>query len=141
MAAWLFKSEPESWSWADQQARGDRGEAWTGVRNAEARNLMQQMEPGALGFFYHTGRERAIVGVVEVIAPAHPDPTDPTGRWACVTLRARASLPRPVTLAQIRTDPALSQMVLLHRPRLSVQPVSPAEWAHLCALGGLGDPS
>jgi predicted RNA-binding protein with PUA-like domain len=138
MARWLFKSEPEVFGWDQQVALGAAGGEWSGVRNAEARNNMRAMRLGDLGFFYHSQEGRAIVGIVEVAAAAHPDSTaggDP--RWVCVDVRALRPLARPVTLAEMRADPALAGMVLLRRPRLSVQPVTEAEWRRICALGGV----
>lgn len=136
MAHWLFKSEPETWSWDIQVARGDAGQEWDGVRNFQARNNMKAMRRGDLGFFYHSGDERAVVGVVEVAAEAHPDSTDPDGKWECVDLRAVGPLPRPVTLDACKAEPRLAGMVLVKNSRLSVQPVTEDEWAVVCAMGG-----
>ena len=136
MRHWLFKSEPDTWSWDQQAARGAAGQEWDGVRNFQARNFMREMAVGDLGFFYHSGGEKAVVGVVEVIAAAHPDSTADDPRWECVDLRAVAPMPRPVTLAACRADPRLAEMVLVKNSRLSVQPVTPAEWAAICDLGG-----
>jgi len=132
MAYWLLKSEPDSISWADQVARGDAGEPWTGVRNHQAKNFLKQMAVGDLAFFYHTGDEKQIVGVVEVIKTAYPDPTDPA--WFAVEGVARAPLKRPVSLARIKADPALSELALVKSPRLSVQPVSDDHWHHLFSM-------
>ena len=137
MAFWLFKSEPDTWSWDDQVARGDAGEEWHGVRNYQARNFMRQMAVGDLGFFYHSRTGLEIVGVVEVIAPSHPDSTTDDPRWDCVDIRAVEPLPRPVTLDTIKADPRLADMVLVRNSRLSVQPVTAEEWQHSRALGGL----
>ena len=137
MAYWLFKTEPDSWSWDRQKALGERPQEWDGVRNAQARNLMRRMRAGERGFFYHSGDEKRIVGIVEVATEAHPDSTDPTGTWACVDLAAVADMPRPVTLAAIKAEPRLAGMVLVTNARLSVQPVSEAEWAIVCRMGGL----
>ena len=137
MQYWLFKSEPETWSWDQQVARGPVGEEWSGVRNYQARNFMRQMVPGDLGFFYHTQTERAIVGVVEVIAPAHPDRTSDDPRWECVDVKAVRPLPRKVTLDQIKADPRLADMALVRFSRLSVQPVTSEEWTMICCLAGL----
>jgi len=137
MRYWLFKSEPDAWSWDDQRARGPAGEPWTGVRNYQARNNMRAMAVGDRGFFYHSNRGKAVVGTVEVIAPSAPDPTADDPRWDCVTIRARVPLPRPVTLEAARADPRLAAMVLVTNTRLSVQPVTEAEWRVVCALGGL----
>lgn len=137
MRYWLFKSEPEAWSWADQVAKGASGEPWTGVRNYQARNHMRSMAVGDLGFFYHSGTERAAVGIVEVIAPAHPDPTAEDPRWECVDLRAVEPLPQPVTLDAAKAEPRLAEMVLVRNARLSVQPVTEAEWRLVREMGGL----
>ena len=131
MAYWLLKSEPDSFSWADQVARGDAGEPWTGVRNHQAKNFLKQMAIGDLAFFYHTGNEKQIVGVVEVIKTAYPDPTDPV--WFAIDVVARDPLKRPVSLASIKADPALADLALVKSPRLSVQPVSEAHWQHVLA--------
>lgn len=136
MAYWLFKSEAETWSWDDQMARGDAGQEWDGVRNYQARNNMRLMAPGDLGFFYHSNKERAVVGVVEIIAPAHPDSSTEDARWECVDIRAIAPFPRQVTLDECKAEPRLENMVLVNNTRLSVQPVTPEEWAVVCELGG-----
>ncbi|MDA0961364.1 MAG: EVE domain-containing protein [Proteobacteria bacterium] len=137
MRYWLFKSEPDTWSWDQQVARGAAGEEWSGVRNYQARNFMRQMVPGDLGFFYHTQTERAIVGVVEVIAEAHPDSTSDDPRWDCVDIRAVRPLPGKVTLDEIKADPRLADMALVRFSRLSVQPVTATEWTIICSLAGL----
>jgi len=137
MAYWLFKSEPATWSWEQQLAKGDLGEEWDGVRNYQARNFMQQMKLGERGFFYHSQSEKAIVGIVEVCALAHPDSTTDDPRWMCVDIKAVAPLPRPVTLAEIKATPGLQNMVLVKNSRLSVQPVLEAEFAEICALAQL----
>lgn len=136
MPYWLFKSEAPTWSWEQQVAAGDAGQEWDGVRNHQARNTMQAMRKGDLGFFYHSGDARSVVGVVEVIAEAHPDSTADDPRWQCVDLRAVAPFPKPVTLEAIKADPRLKDMVLVKNSRLSVQPVADAEWRVVCALGG-----
>lgn len=136
MRYWLFKSEPSTWSWADQVAKGNAGEEWDGVRNYQARNFMREMDVGDLGFFYHSQSEKAVVGIVEVCAVAHPDSTTDDTRWECVDIRAKAPLPTPVTLQTIKAQPELAQMPLVLSPRLSVQPVSVEEWAIICRLGG-----
>lgn len=138
-AYWLFKSEPSTWSWDDQVARGEAGEEWDGVRNYQARNMMRQMQIGDLGFFYHSQSEKAVVGIVEVIAESHPDSTTEDARWDCVDIKAVRALPTPVTLAMCKDDPRLADMVLVNNTRLSVQPVTPEEWSVICALGGLSD--
>ena len=133
---WLFKSEPEAFSWADQLKAGVKGEEWSGVRNALAQKHMRMMELGDLGFFYHSVHEKCVVGVVKVVSGYHPDSTDPTGRWHCVNVAAVAPFPTPVTLAAIKAEPHLIQMVLVKNSRLSVQPVTPDEWAIVCEMGG-----
>jgi predicted RNA-binding protein with PUA-like domain len=137
---WLLKSEPEAFSWEMQKAKGKRGEPWTGVRNYLARNNMRAMRKGDLGFFYHSNEGREIVGIVEVAKEAHPDPTDDTGTWQCVTVRAVADLPTPVTLAAVKANPQLAAMSLVTSMRLSVQPVTAEEWDEVCRMGGL-DPA
>jgi predicted RNA-binding protein with PUA-like domain len=137
MAYWLFKSEPDAWSWEDQKAKGAAGEEWTGVRNYQARNNMRAMEIGDRGFFYHSQTDKAVVGIVEVCAAIHPDSTTDDPRWDCVDIRAVADIPHPVTLEMCKADPRLSGMVLVNNTRLSVQPVTDAEWRIVCDLGGL----
>jgi predicted RNA-binding protein with PUA-like domain len=135
MAWWLFKSEPSTWSWNDQAEKGDRGEEWDGIRNYQARNQMREMKVGDLGFFYHSQKEKAVVGIVEVIAEAHPDSTTDDPRWECVDVRAVRPFARPVTLAEIKQEPVLSGMALLKNSRLSVQPVTETEWRKVCQMG------
>ena len=137
MQYWLFKSEPSTWSWDQQVAKGDECEEWDGVRNYQARNFMRQMKVGDLGFFYHSQKEKAIVGIVEVCAEAHPDSTTDDPRWDCVDIKAVEPMPNPVTLAMCKADPRLENMVLVNNTRLSVQPVRPEEWRIICGLGGL----
>ncbi|WP_295808125.1 EVE domain-containing protein [uncultured Nitratireductor sp.] len=137
MAYWLFKSEPSTWSWAMQKKKGDKGEQWDGVRNYQARNNMREMKLGDLGFFYHSVKETSVVGIVEVCALAHPDTTTDDPRWECVDIRAVEDIPQPVTLAEIKANPKLSEMILVNNSRLSVQPVRPDEWAEICRMGGL----
>jgi predicted RNA-binding protein with PUA-like domain len=136
-AYWLFKTEPEEHSWEMQKARGKKGEPWTGVRNFVARNNMKTMQLGDLGFFYHTGEDKEIVGVVEVCVLAHPDQKDETGIWKCVDVRAVCDMPKPVTLAAAKANPKLADMALVRTARLSVQPVRPEEWKEVCRMGGL----
>ncbi|PWK61413.1 EVE domain-containing protein [Roseicyclus mahoneyensis] len=136
MRHWLFKSEPDAWSWDQQVARGDAGEEWSGVRNYQARNFMREMDVGDRGFFYHSQTDKAVVGIVEIIALAHPDSTTDDPRWECVDLKAVAALPMPVTLDQIKARADLADMVLVKNSRLSVQPVAEAEWAIICEMGG-----
>jgi predicted RNA-binding protein with PUA-like domain len=135
MAYWLFKSEPSTWSWDQQVAKGDAGEEWDGVRNYQARNFMRQMAVGDRGFFYHSQKEKAVVGIVEVCAAAHPDSTTDDDRWECVDIKAVRPFATPVTLDQIKADERLEQMVLVRNSRLSVQPVTDAEWQVICDLG------
>jgi predicted RNA-binding protein with PUA-like domain len=135
MAYWLFKSEPNTWGWQDQVAKGDAGEEWDGVRNYQARNFMREMKRGDLGFFYHSLKEKSVVGIVEVIAEAHPDSTTDDARWECVDIKAVRPFADPVSLDQIKADPRLSEMVLVKNSRLSVQPVTEEEWQVVCGLG------
>ena len=135
MQYWLFKSEPSTWSWDQQVAKGDVGEEWDGVRNYQARNFMRQMNIGDLGFFYHSQKDKEIVGIVEVCANAHPDSTTDDARWECVDIRDVKPMQIPVTLEQIKTDPRLTEMVLVKNSRLSVQPVTTEEWSIICRLG------
>lgn len=135
MRYWLFKSEPSTWSWQDQIDKGAQGEEWDGVRNYQARNFMRQMALGDRGFFYHSQKEKAVVGIVEVCAEAHRDSTAEDDRWDCVDIRAVRSFSQPVTLVQIKSDPRLEEMSLVKSSRLSVQPVSPEEWQLVCAMG------
>jgi predicted RNA-binding protein with PUA-like domain len=137
MAYWLFKTEPESFSWDMQKKRGAKGEPWSGVRNFAAAKHMKAMKKGDLGFFYHTGEEKQIVGIVEVIAEYKPDPTDDTGKFGLVDVKAVKDVLKPVTLATVKADAKLKNMVLAREPRLSVQPVNEAEWKHICKLGGV----
>ncbi|WP_278922165.1 MULTISPECIES: EVE domain-containing protein [Pseudophaeobacter] len=135
MRYWLFKSEPSTWGWPDQVAKGDAGEEWDGVRNYQARNHMRDMTLGDRGFFYHSQKERAVVGIVEICAEAHPDSTTADDRWDCVDIKAVRSFEQPVTLQQIKSDPRLAEMPLVKSPRLSVQPVSAEQWQVICAMG------
>lgn len=135
MNYWLFKSEPSVWSWEDQVSKGDAGEEWDGVRNYQARNFMREMKLGDLGFFYHSQKEKSVVGIVEVIAEAHPDSTTDDERWECVDIKAVAPFEMPVTLEMIKDEPRLSEMVLVRNSRLSVQPVRADEWDVVCKMG------
>jgi predicted RNA-binding protein with PUA-like domain len=137
MAHWLYKSEPAAWSWEQQKAAGTTGTVWTGVRNYQARNFMRAMQLGDRGFFYHSNDGLAVVGIVEVCALSHPDPTTDDPRWDCVDIRAVQDVPNPVTLAAIKAEPRLARMSLVTSFRLSVQPVTDEEWEIVCALGGL----
>ena len=134
MRYWLLKSEPEEWSWSMQIAKGSEGEPWTGVRNYQARNLMKEMQVGDLCFFYHSGKTRGIVGVVEVMEAYQPDPTDASGRFGMVVVVARDSL-QPISLQWIKNHPDLQEMKLLKQSRLSVQPVTNEEWNILLNKG------
>jgi predicted RNA-binding protein with PUA-like domain len=137
MAYWLFKSEPDGWSWEKQKAKGAAGQEWDGVRNFQARTNMKAMKVGDRGFFYHTGDEKQVVGIVEVTAEAHQDSTDETGTWKCVDVKAVADLPKPVTLQAVKAEPRLKDMALVKNARLSVQPVRDEEWELICKMGGL----
>jgi predicted RNA-binding protein with PUA-like domain len=136
MACWLVKSEPGTWSW-DQHVKAG-ADAWTGVRNHQAKQHLQAMRPGDKVFYYHSGDEKAVVGISEVARAAYPDPTDASGAFVCVDLKAARPLKRPVTLIAIKADKALADMVLVKNSRLSVQPVTPEQWAQVCAMGGVG---
>jgi predicted RNA-binding protein with PUA-like domain len=134
---WLLKSEPDVFSWEMQKARGSKGEPWTGVRNYLARNYMKAMHIGDLGFFYHSNIGKEIVGIVKVITRALPDADDDTGTWECVDVEAVCDMPTPVTLADVKANPALARMHLVTSMRLSVQPVLASEWAEVCRMGAL----
>ena len=136
MAYWLLKSEPDDWSWTEQVAKDRDGAEWTGIRNFAAQKYLRAMKRGERAFFYHTGKERAIVGIVRVIAEAHPDSTD--AAWQAVDVAAVRSLPNPVGLERIKANRRLSRMALVRLPRLSVQPVTAAEWRIICKMAGLG---
>ena len=135
MRYWLFKSEPSTWSWDNQKAKGSAGEEWDGVRNYQARNFMRDMKIGDRGFFYHSQKEKSVVGIVEVIAEAHKDSKTEDARWECVDIKALTDVPNPVSLDVIKQDQRLSDMVLVKNSRLSVQPVTDDEWAVICELG------
>jgi predicted RNA-binding protein with PUA-like domain len=137
MAYWLLKSEPDSYSWDDQVKKGAKGDAWTGVRNFRARQHLTTMKKGDLAFFYHTGDEKRVVGIVEVIREAYPDPTDKEGVFVALDVKAVKPLKKPLTLASVKADKRLKDMVLAKQPRLSVQPVTAEEWKIISALGGL----
>ena len=137
MAYWLFKTEPETWSWEMQKKKRAKGEPWSGVRNHQAKCNMKNMKKGERGFFYHSGKAREIVGIVEVIGEYRPDPTDETGMFGLVVVKAVAEMKKPVTLEYAKTDPKLAKMTLVRFSRLSVQPVSADEWKHICKLGGV----
>lgn len=135
MAYWLMKSEPGSWSWADQVRDGTA--EWDGVRNPQAQRNLRAMRRGDRAFFYHSGAERRIVGIVEVVRESYPDPSDPSGRAVMVDVAAVAPLPRPVALAEIKAEPRLRGLALVRQPRLSVAPVDAGAWALVCRIGGI----
>ncbi len=137
MRQWLFKSEPAAWSWDQQVKDGTDGTDWTGIRNYQARNNMRAMAVGDRGFFYHSNQGKAVVGIVEVIRSVAPDPTADNPTWDCVRIRAVRPFARPVTLEDCKVTPGLEAMALVNNTRLSVQPVSPEEWAIVCRLGGV----
>jgi predicted RNA-binding protein with PUA-like domain len=139
MAYWLVKTEPDTFSWNDQVKSGAKGEPWTGVRNHTARRHLKDMKKGDRAFFYHTGEEKQVVGLVEVIRESYPDPTDKTGVFVAVDIKAFQPMKQPVTLAEIKRTPKLKDMALVKYSRLSVQPVAPAEWALVCKMGGVKD--
>ena len=134
MTFWLFKSEPDAWSWDQQVARGDEGEEWTGVRNYQARNNMRAMKIGDRGFFYHSNVGKEIVGIVEVIRTSAPDSTSDDPRWDCVVIKAVRPVKQPVTLDDCKITSGLESMALVKNTRLSVQPVTEQEWATVCAM-------
>ncbi len=133
-AHWLVKSEPDSFSWDQQTAKGV--EPWTGVRNHTAKNHLKSMKRGDRAFFYHSNVGKEIVGVVEVVREAYPDPTAESGDWVCVDMKAVAPMPRPVSLAEIKADPNFADIPLVRYSRLSVMPISPPHWDRICQLGG-----
>jgi predicted RNA-binding protein with PUA-like domain len=137
MAHWLFKSEPSAWSYEKVAGLGAAGTDWSGVRNHTAKLNMQAMKVGEHAFFYHSNEGKEIVGIVEVSKAYRPDPTDATGKFGMVDIRALRPLPRPVTLEEAKSDKRLAKMALVTQSRLSVQPVTDAEWAVICKLGGL----
>ena len=138
MAYWLMKSEPGSWSWDQQVKSGAKGEAWTGVRNFQARANLMRMKKGDRAFFYHSGEDKAVVGVVEIVREHHPDPTAKKDEsWVVVDVKAVAPAAKPVTLQAIKAEAKLEDMVLVRNSRLSVQPVTADEWKIVCKMGGL----
>ena len=139
MTYWLFKSEPDTWSWSQQVAKGDVGEEWHGVRNNQARNNMRAMKVGDRGFFDHTNIGKEVVGIVEVCRESSPDSTTDDPRWDCVWIKAVKPLITPVTLETCTVQPGLEKMVLVNNSRRSVQPVTAEEWRIICGLGGLRD--
>ena len=138
MAYWLMKTEPGTWSWAQQAAKGAKGEAWSGVRNHQAKQNLMKMRPGDRAFFFHTGDAKEVAGIVEVTRAAYPDPTAKPGEpWVALDVKAVAAMLRAVTLSVIKAEPRLKAMVLVNNTRLSAQPVSEAEWKFVCKMGGL----
>ena len=137
MAHWLFKSEPDVFSFDQLMAKGPKGEEWTGIRNYQARNNMRLMKLGEQGLFYHSNIGKAAVGIVEVCKLIHPDSTADAPAWECVDIRAVKPLAKPVTLDDIKLETSLADMVLVKNSRLSVQPVTDAEWKHILKMGGL----
>jgi predicted RNA-binding protein with PUA-like domain len=137
MNFWLFKSEPEEWSWQAQVKKGAKGEPWTGVRNYQANANMKAMKTGDFAFFYHSGAEKSIVGIVRVIREHYPDKTDESGRFGCVDVEVAEAMPTPVTLAEIKTRKEFADFLLVRQGRLSVVPVDKKQWTALCKMGGL----
>ncbi len=136
MAHWLVKSEPDAFSWDQQVA--NQVEPWTGVRNHMAKNNLKSMRKGDRAFFYHSNIGKEIVGIVEVVREAYPDPFAGEGSpWVCVDMKAVRPVPKPVTLAAIKADPNLADLALVRFSRLSVAPVSDAHWAYICKMGGV----
>lgn len=135
MKHFLLKSEPDVFGWADQ-LRVDV-EPWTGVRNAQAAAVLRGMAVGDRAFFYHSNIGKEVVGIVEVVRTAYPDPTDETGRWVCVDVRVVEAMPRPVTLAAIKAEPRLEGIGLVRQSRLSCMAVSAEHWRVICGMGGL----
>lgn len=138
MAFWLMKSEPHAWSWQQQMAKGAKGEAWTGVRNHQAKLNLIKMKKGDRALFYHSNLDKAAVGIVEIVREHYPDPTaEPGEPWVAVDVKAVAPLAKPVTLDAIKVEPKLKAMIVINNTRLSVQPVTADEWKLVCKLGGL----
>jgi len=137
MAHWLIKSEPASWSWAQQVEAGSKGTFWNGVRNHTAKQYLMAMKIGEEAFFYHSNEGKEIVGIVEVIKTYYPDPSDVSGKFGMVDFRAVKPLKTPVSLEAIKADSRFKDMVLVNNSRLSVQPVSETEWKAICKMGGL----
>jgi predicted RNA-binding protein with PUA-like domain len=137
MKYWLFKSEPSTWSWDDQVRAGVKGTNWSGVRNHLAKRHMMAMKKGDRGFFYHSNEGKEIVGIVEVIREFYPDDSDATGKFVQVDVKAVKPFREPFTLAQAKAEPKLKHMSLLTSARLSVQPVTDAQWDHICTMGGI----
>ena len=137
MAYWLLKSEPDAWSWDQMVKAGAKGTAWTGIRNHTAKLNMMKMKKGDRGFFYHSNVGKEIVGIVEVIKTAYPDPTAKAGEpWVCVDVKAIEPMPKPVTLAAIKAEPKLADIQLIRQSRLSLPAITDAEWKLVCKMGG-----
>ncbi|MBI5313072.1 EVE domain-containing protein [Methylocystis suflitae] len=136
MAHWLLKSEPSSWSWDQQVKAGAKGTFWNGVRNHSAKLNLMAMKKGEKGFFYHSNEDKAVVGIVEIIKTYYPDHTDESGKFGMVDVKAVKALKKPVTLAEIKAEPRLKDMVLVNNSRLSVQPVSEEEWRVVLEMAG-----
>jgi predicted RNA-binding protein with PUA-like domain len=139
MPYWLLKSEPGAWSWQQQAKSGSKGEAWSGVRNFQAKANLMKMKKGDRAFFYHSGEDKAVVGTVDIVREHYPDPTAKKDEpWVVVDVKAAAPAANPVTLQAIKAEPKLKDMVLVKNSRLSVQPVTDAEWKIVCKMAGLG---
>ena len=137
MAYWLFKSEPSTWSWQDQVKKGEEGEGWDGVRNYQANNNMKIMQTGDYGFFYHSVKEKQIVGTVTVIGEHRPDPTDKSGRFGMVVIKAIEEVSNFVTLKDMKSNDKLSDLALIKQSRLSVVPVSKEHWEIICNMANI----
>ncbi|MBX9709955.1 MAG: EVE domain-containing protein [Xanthobacteraceae bacterium] len=137
MNYWLVKSEPSAWSWDQQVAKGAKGEAWTGVRNHTAKLNMMKMKKGDLAFYYHSNEGKEIVGIAEIIREHYPDPSDKTGKFVCVDIKADKPLKTPVTLVAVKAEKKLADMELLKYSRLSVQGVTSEQWKLVCKMGGI----
>ncbi len=137
MAHWLIKSEPDTWSWEMQVKAGAKGTNWNGVRNHTAKQNLMAMQLGEEIFFYHSNVGKEIVGIVKVIKTYYPDDSDPSGKFGMCDFAAEKPLKTPVTLEAIKAEPKLKDMMLVNNSRLSVQPVTAAEWKLICKMGGL----
>ena len=135
MAYWLLKSEPGTWSWDDQLKKGDEGEGWDGVRNYQASNNMKKMEIGDLAFFYHSVSEKSIVGIVSIIEKYQDDPTDKTGRFGMVVVKAIKSFTKSVSLSEIKSNQKLQEISLIKQSRLSVMSISKEHWDIILEMG------
>tara|TARA_R110001583_G_scaffold179320_2_gene335984 strand:- start:81038 stop:81451 length:414 start_codon:yes stop_codon:yes gene_type:complete len=135
MAYWLIKTEPSNWSWDDQVAKDVEG--WDGVRNYQAANNLRAMKRGDQAFFYHSVKEKSIVGIVEIVCEAYPDPSDAKGKFVQVDVKTVKALKTPVTLNDIKADPRFSELALLKQSRLSVLPIDDASWNAICEMGGV----